>query len=147
MSAGTSTGSSSATAGSTPYYRVRKTWADASSQKGAFTSLANAKACADQNAGYYVFDPDGNAIYPTSTGSAAFTPYTVKVETDNLRIRKGPGTGYGYWTKNGKTVYTGKGTFTIVDESDGTGASKWGLLKSYEKDRDGWISLDYAKKI
>ena len=29
------------------WYRVRKTWADAASQKGAFHSLANAKKCAD----------------------------------------------------------------------------------------------------
>ena len=27
------------------------------------------------------------------------------------------------------------------------GASKWGLLKSYQKKRDGWISLDYVTRI
>ena len=40
-------------------YRVRKTWKDAASQKGAFSSLSNAKACADKNPGYYVFDESG----------------------------------------------------------------------------------------
>lgn len=49
---------------STVTYRVRKTWADASSQKGAFGILENAKKCADQNKGYYVFDEKGNKIYP-----------------------------------------------------------------------------------
>ena len=48
------------TAGGTPkpapaeteaWYRVRKSWADASSQKGAFKSLENAKKCADENPG------------------------------------------------------------------------------------------------
>lgn len=43
-------------------YRVRKTWKDAKSQKGAFTSLANAKKCADKN-GYSVFNNNGKAVY------------------------------------------------------------------------------------
>ena len=43
-------------------YRVRKSWADASSQIGAYTILENAiRACKD---GYYVFDSKGNVIYP-----------------------------------------------------------------------------------
>lgn len=47
-------------------YRVRKTWADEKSQKGAFESLANAKKCADQNSGYFVFDQSGKKVYPTT---------------------------------------------------------------------------------
>ena len=31
------------------WYRVRKTWTDAATQKGAFHSLENAKRCADEN--------------------------------------------------------------------------------------------------
>lgn len=49
------------------WYRVRKTWADAKSQKGAFRNLANAKKCADSNSGYKVFDESGKAIYPTGS--------------------------------------------------------------------------------
>ena len=64
------------------------------------------------------------------------TLYTVKVRINNLNIRKGPGLNY---DKNGKV--TGIGTFTIVDESNG-----WGLLKAYQKNRDGWISLDYVER-
>lgn len=42
-------------------YRVRKTWADAKSQIGAYTNLDNAKkACKE---GYTVFDSKGNAVY------------------------------------------------------------------------------------
>ena len=33
------------------WYRVRKTWADFDTQKGAFHSLENAKRCADENEG------------------------------------------------------------------------------------------------
>lgn len=58
-------------------YRVRKTWADAASQKGAFRVLDNAKRCANENAGYSVFDETGKAVY---TGKAAptYATYTVK---------------------------------------------------------------------
>lgn len=45
-------------------YRVRKSWSDAKSQKGAFGVLDNAKRCADANKGYSVFDENGNIIYP-----------------------------------------------------------------------------------
>ena len=45
------TGTSGGTSSTEVWYRVRKTWADAASQKGAFHSLDNAKRCADENAG------------------------------------------------------------------------------------------------
>lgn len=121
------------------WYRVRKTWPDSKSQKGAFRSLANAKKCADENAGYSVFDESGKVLY---TSKSAFTPYLVRVSISDLNIRKGPGTDK---PKNGK--FTGVGTFTIVEEADGKGASKWGLLKSYQSGRNGWVSLDYAKRV
>lgn len=143
---GGSTTSSSTTAStsSSTMYRVRKTWADTKSQKGAYKSLANAKKCADKNPGYYVFDESGNAVYPTSSStsssdtSSTFTAYKVKVTTGVLNIRKGAGTNYG---TNGSI--RDRGVYTIVEESDGTGASKWGKLKSGA----GWISLDYTEKV
>ena len=127
------------------WYRVRKTWADAKSQKGAFHVLSNAKACADENPGYSVFDESGKVIY-TGKGSgsqATFQPYLVKVSITDLNIRKGPGTNY---AKTGK--YTGVGAFTIVEESAGAGSDQgWGLLKSYQSGRNGWVSLNYCKKL
>lgn len=68
--------------------------------------------------------------------------YMVKVAISDLNIRKGPGTDY---AKTGE--FTGMGVFTIVEEADGQGAGKWGLLKSYQKERNGWISLDYATRV
>ena len=130
---------SSAPAETEIWYRVRKTWADAASQKGAFKVLENAKKCADENPGYSVFDESGKAVYASA---AAFKPYLVRVTITNLNIRKGPGANY---DRTGK--YTGIGSFTIVDEADGEGASKWGLLKSYQSGRNGWVSLDYAKRV
>ena len=55
--------SASTTYDDTPQiYRVRKSWAEADTQKGAFTSLDNAKKCAQNWSGYHVFDKDGNMI-------------------------------------------------------------------------------------
>ena len=43
-------------------YRVRKTWKDSKSQKGAYTSLANAKKCADKY-NLNVYDSTGKEVY------------------------------------------------------------------------------------
>lgn len=63
--------------------------------------------------------------------------YLVKVKADVLNIRKGPGTNYDI-----SGQIKDHGVYTIVAESDGQGASKWGKLKSGA----GWISLDYVEK-
>lgn len=179
-------------------YRVRKSWADASSQLGAFANLENAKnACKD---GYYVYDNSGNVVYPLMTSgfavgdavqlvsgatytngkaipnwvvksklyvreirsngdivfstlkiglvtgvaaakyfkkygeaAATFNSYKVKINTDALNVRKGPGVSYGVVT----VVKRGE-VYTIVEEKNG-----WGLLKS----NAGWINLSYTKKV
>ena len=116
-------------------YRVRKSWEDAVSQKGAFHELENAKKCADANKGYAVFNTSGKQVYPKTD----FSPYLVEVTATDLNIRKGPGTNYG---QTGK--FTGKGVFTITEERAGTGSNRgWGKLKSGA----GWISLDYVKRL
>lgn len=79
-----------------------------------------------------------SAEKPATGGTAATVePYLVRVTISDLYIRKGPGTNYG---KNG---FIKPGVYTIVEESTGTGATKWGKLKSGA----GWISLDYAKPV
>lgn len=127
----------------TGYFRVRKEWGKADTQIGAFKDKNNAIELCKQNSGYKVFDNNGVEIYPcTSTGSTKNVPFKVRVKISDLRIRKGAGTTYDYWKKNGSAEYTGKNVFTIVDTKDGQGAKLWGLLKSGEKNRDRWISLD-----
>lgn len=119
------------------YYRVRKSWADAKTQLGAYKVLANAKACADKNPGYTVYDQNGKAVYPEAQKLAV--PFLVRVDISDLNIRMGAGTNY---SRTGK--YTGKGIFTILEVKDGQGsASGWGRLKSGA----GWISLDYAVRV
>lgn len=122
----------------TKYYRVRKSWTDAASQLGAFTSLENAKSAC--KAGYTVYDDNGKAVY-TAAGQQASVgvPFSVQVDILDLNIRTGAGTNY---AKTGET--TGKGVFTIVEVKAGQGASAgWGRLKSGA----GWISLDYATRL
>lgn len=76
-------------------------------------------------------------------------PYSVKVNIHDLNIRKGPGINY---AKNKNPQHTNKGIFNIVDEAVGVvdaqgNTSKWGLLKSYAKDRNGWICLDFTTRV
>ena len=128
------------------YYDMQSTFDElyARSQAGAFQVRDNAKKCADEHPGFSVFDENGKAVYSSvdKKQEEVFRPYLVRVEISDLNIRKKPGTDQ---EKTGK--YTGAGCFTIVAEADGVGASKWGLLKAYEKERNGWISLDYVTKI
>lgn len=65
-------------------------------------------------------------------------PYMIKVNTDVLRYRSGPGTNYPIVGQ----VRRGE-SYTIVDEAFGVGSSKWGRLKSGA----GWIALDYCVKV
>lgn len=113
-------------------YRVRTYWGQGGKQIGAYKVLENAKRAADQNPGFSVYDSSGRKVYPA-------TEFKVLISTDVLRIRTGPGTNY---TATGK--YTGKGVFTIVQESAGAGSTAgWGKLKSGA----GWISLDYVTRV
>ena len=101
-------------------------------EKPADQSAAVQKKRAEYGQKYYAKYAKKAAAAP-----AAFTPYLVKVTATDLRIRKGPG------TNTSIVRYCPPGAYTIIAESDGPGASKWGQLKS----KEGWIALDYAKKI
>lgn len=79
----------------------------------------------------------GDTIKTETPAAPTFSPYKVRVSIKDLNIRKGPGTNY---ASNG---FCPVGVYTIVEEADGAGATKWGKLKSGA----GWVSLDYAKRI
>jgi len=82
----------------------------------------------------------GESFYKKNAkGDSSTLPYLVKVNDDTkLNIRKGPGTNYAIVGK-----IEDNGVYTIIKESVGTGAKKWGYLKS----KVGWISLDYCIKL
>ena len=115
------------------WYRVRKSWNDATSQVGAYLVLDNAKEECDKHPGYSVYDWNGKAVYEAAGEKY---PYLVRVSIPDLNIREKP-------TVNSKSHgYTGKGVYTIVEESNG-----WGLLKSYADKKNGWIKLSYTEKL
>ena len=64
--------------------------------------------------------------------------YTVKINTNTLNYRKGPGTNHPV-----AGVVHRDQVYTIVEEAFGLGGSKWGRLKSGA----GWISLDYCVRM
>ena len=64
--------SSNAPVVSNEVYRVRKTWADASSQKGAYKDLNNAKTECDKYPGYSVFNSSGIAVYTAVSASEIY---------------------------------------------------------------------------
>lgn len=102
LKASSSTSTTSTSSASKQTYRVRKSWADAKSQIGAYTSLENAKkAC---KAGYSVYDNSGKAVYTVKapvvkwnnnavvkTGDtvAAFNMYTKAWAGTNSALKNG----------------------------------------------------------
>ena len=86
----------------------------------------------------------GVAVHPLSAADTVpaamepeFVPYVVRVTSSRLNIRKGH-------SKDTPIVgvITDRGLYTIVEEADGSGAMKWGKLKSGA----GWISLEFTRK-
>ena len=79
---------------------------------------------------------------PTSTNTTL--PYKVKViDTDKagLNVRSGAGVNNPIVT----TVKYGE-VYTVVDEVK-MGGSTWGLLKAYQKTRNGWINVTEGKYV
>ena len=106
------------------WYRVRKTWADAKSQLGAYKDLNNAKDCANKNLGYFVFNEAGQAVYPIVQNQPA-APSEL-VEGQVIKLKEGST----YW--NGKSIpswvlkstlyYRGKNNNGIIFSTQKTGA-------------------------
>ena len=75
-------------------YRVRKSWSDAKSQIGAFSSLENAKkAC---KAGYAVFDSNGKQVYPAKKSVDEVAREVIQGKWSNGAERKKRLTDAGY---------------------------------------------------
>lgn len=87
---------------------------------------------------YYDKYASGKASTSTPAKEETFKSYLVKVTASVLNVRKEPTTASAVTTQ-----IKDKGVYTIIAESTGTGATKWGKLKSGV----GWISLDYTKKV
>lgn len=85
-------------------YRVRKTWADATSQKGAYSILENAVTECKKHAGYSVFNSAGNAVF-TNSPAPVVKPQASTDECDNIledRVEIG---GSGVFTTTVSSIY------------------------------------------
>lgn len=117
-----STSSTTPTITSEPIYRVRKTWDDAKSQKGAYKNLNSAKSTCDKHVGYSVFDEKGNVVYTakaTSTIPTAGQMYRIRKTWSDAKSQKGAYRnlefaktecnkydGYSVFDESGNIVYT-----------------------------------------
>ncbi|MEQ2713804.1 hypothetical protein AAAU69_08750, partial [Hominisplanchenecus faecis] len=111
-----------------PWYRVRKTWKNASSQIGAFQTLKKAKQCADQHAGYHIYNDAGKKLY-----TSAKVPYKIKVTKTNVPIRTGPAKKY-----SKARACCPVGVYEIVEEKNGFGRLKSGA---------GWVYLKKVERV
>ena len=80
---------------------------------------------------------NGQVAPPSAPAPSTFQPYTVRVTADVLNIRRGPGTNHA-----AVGAIRDRGVYTIVEEANGAGASRWGRLRSGA----GWISLDFVRR-
>jgi hypothetical protein len=80
---------------------------------------------------------DVKAVDGGASAPVVFEPYLVNITGSPLNIRRGPGTDTAVVGS-----ITDRGVYTIVEEANGSGAKKWGRLKSGA----GWISLDYTQR-
>ena len=67
------------------YYRVRLSWADAASQKGAFVILQNAINMASSLPGYKVFDEEGRVVWPEE---ATEPPETTPISPEDIDLSR-----------------------------------------------------------
>ena len=86
------------TSTSSNLYRVRKSWGDSKSQKGAFKNLNSAIDLAKNN-GYKVFDSSGKQVYPEiKSANTSYAPKFIKNENwtgitlDVCNVRSAPNT-------------------------------------------------------
>lgn len=144
-------------------YRVRKTWADIKTQKGAYKDLNNAKKLADtlKSQGYKVFDWNGKVVYdpnPTKTTKTkednnkwyrvrkswsdeksqigAFKELDGAKKTADLHAKEG----YKVFDWNGKVVYTPKIKENTVTHTVVKGDTLWSISQKYG------VTVDEIKK-
>lgn len=122
----------------TSLYRVRKTWANAASQIGAYVDLKNAKvACDKAGKEYFVFNADGKIVYPVTAPKDEF------VVGDKVQLLSGAkytsGQSIPVWVIKSELYVRGirdNGDIIISTQKTGaiTGTVNYKYLTKYEKE-------------
>lgn len=123
-------------------YRVRKSWGDAASQKGAYRNLESAKQCCDQYPDYYVFNSKGEAVYHNAI---IVTEFGVQLRT----LRKGM---KGDDVKSLQQLLFAKGysVGSAGDDGDFGSATEKAVLNfqtDKSLDKDGIVGMETFKKL
>lgn len=135
-------------------YRVRKSWTDAKSQKGAFKNLESAKKLAKKH-NYKVYNKNGNQVYPeikkASTSSNNASPKFIKYENwtgitlDVCNVRSAPNTGaeiVAQYQKNKPInydqVWEGDG-YRWISYVGGSGKRRYVACRRLSGDTTPWI--------
>lgn len=125
-------------------YRVRKTWQDAKSQKGAYSSLENAKRECDKHSGYSVFNNKGAKVYPNTVPSAK-PPYKNGDYDCKAKVVRTNGTGLNVRSsRSASSTKLGnikEGTIITVNYCK----DNW--FSTYHLGKLGFISGDYIELI
>ncbi|MBU3087448.1 N-acetylmuramoyl-L-alanine amidase [Clostridium gasigenes] len=87
--------SNNASISTSDLYRVRKSWGDASTQKGAYSNFNNAKIECDKNYGYSIYNSNGIKVYPVTTPVPPTPPISTSTDSEVKR-----------YSENGKCTIT-----------------------------------------
>lgn len=96
--------------------------------------------------GNYLYERMGeiaNLVNEELGGKKSSEPFMVKVSTNNVWIRKGPGNIYDQCAAPNDVIRS-KGVYTVTEVQEGPGSKAgWGKLKSGL----GWINLDLVQRV
>ena len=123
-------------------YRVRKSWGDAASQKGAYRNLESAKSCCDQYPDYHVYNSKGESVYHNTV---KITSFGVQLRT----LRKGMN---GPDVKSLQQLLFAKGYScgSTCDDGDFGDKTEQAVLKfqaDNDLDKDGIVGIDTFSKL
>lgn len=143
-------------------YRIRKTWADAKSQTGAYKNLDNAKkAC---GVGFKVFDKDGKVVYDPAAAAGTATQEPAKEYPQFQDKTKANGIKYKVKAEGGLNLRAGAGVINpktgeentiLATLPDGSTVTWYGFYSTvYDTDwywvktadgRTGFVSSKYLR--
>jgi flagellum-specific peptidoglycan hydrolase FlgJ len=114
----------------TKLYRVRKSKDDSKSQKGAFSSLDNAKECCQEaGAGYHVFDWDYKIVYSYTAPAAKVTLSSIAITTKPTKTTYIVGESFDSKGLVVTATYSDKSTKKITDyKTSGFSSTKAGTV-------------------